>query len=75
MYLLDTNSVICFFKGMGRVAESLFLHAPREIFIPSVVLYELEVGIAKSHSPEKRKAQLELLTEQLAHPSVPSIHS
>jgi len=63
MYALDTNTVIYFFKNMGNVAQHLFSLPPYEIALPSVVLYELEVGIAKSTAPEKRRAQLnELLT-------------
>jgi tRNA(fMet)-specific endonuclease VapC len=63
MYALDTNTVIYFFKNMGNVAQHLFSLPPHEIVLPSVVLYELEVGIAKSTSPEKRRTQLnELLT-------------
>ena len=63
MYALDTNTVIYFFKDKGHVAQHLFSLPPHEIALPSVVLYELEVGIAKSTSPEKRRAQLnELLT-------------
>ena len=63
MYALDTNTVIYFFKDMGHVAQHLFRLPPHEIALPSVVLYELEVGIAKSTAPEKRRAQLnELLT-------------
>ena len=63
MYALDTNTVIYFFKDKGCVAQHLFSLPPYEIALPSVVLYELEVGIAKSRAPEKRRAQLnELLT-------------
>ncbi len=62
--MLDTNSVIYFFKGIGRVAENLFSQAPKDILIPSIVVYELEVGIAKSNSPQKRTRQLRLLLEQ-----------
>lgn len=63
MYALDTNTVIYFFKGMGHVASHLFSVPPHEIALPSVVLYELQVGIAKSNFPEKRSSQLnELLT-------------
>lgn len=58
MYVLDTNTLIYFFKGMGKVAERLLDTPPKEVGIPSVVVYELEVGIAKSTSPEKRTAQL-----------------
>lgn len=58
MYVLDTNTLIYFFKGIGKVAEKLLDTPPKEIGIPSIVVYELEVGIAKSTSPEKRTAQL-----------------
>ena len=61
MFAIDTNSLIYFFKGMGRVADRLLATAPVEIGIPTVVLYELEVGIAKSSSPTKRRAQLQNL--------------
>ncbi len=65
MYLLDTNSIIYFFKGLGQISQNLFLHSPKEIFIPSIVLYELKVGIAKSNNPNKREKQLNLLLEQI----------
>ena len=58
MYILDTNTLIYFFKGMGKVAERFLSTSPHEIAIPSIVLYELELGIAKSSSPEKRQVQL-----------------
>ena len=61
MYFLDTNTLIYFFKGIGDVANILLSKAPKDIFIPSIVLYELEVGIAKSTKPKKRKTQLESL--------------
>ena len=41
------------------------LERGEEIFIPSIVVYELEVGIAKSNNPAKRKEQLNLLLEQI----------
>ena len=58
MYVLDTNTLIYFFKGSGAVAENLLAKTPKEIAIPSIVLFELEVGIAKSTSPQKRRQQL-----------------
>ena len=61
MYVLDTNTLIYFFKGLGAVAEILLAKTPKEIAIPSIVLFELEVGIAKSTSPQKRKQQLKEL--------------
>ncbi len=66
MYLLDTNTVIYFFKNKGDVASHLLSTDPKEVFIPSIVLYELEVGIAKSTAPRKRKEQLRLLIEQVS---------
>ena len=63
MLALDTNTVICFFKGMGRVAENLGKEAPRDIALPAVVLYELEVGIARSPRPRQRRESLDALLE------------
>ena len=65
MYLLDTNTLIYFFKGIGDVPNILLSKAPKDIFIPSIVLYELEVGIAKSTKPKKREIQLELLVSRI----------
>ena len=59
MYLLDTNAVIHFFKGQGRVAEQLAMRSPVEIGIPAVVLYELQVGVHKSKNPEKNQALID----------------
>lgn len=59
MYLLDTNTLIYFFKGLGNVAEILFSKSPKDIATSTITLYELEVGIAKSSNPQKRKRQLE----------------
>lgn len=58
MLVLDTNTLIYFFKGVGQVASHLYACDPLDIAIPSVVLYELYVGIQKSTHPEKRIAQL-----------------
>jgi len=61
VYVLDTNTLIYFFKGMGDVADKFLEVSPKDIAIPSVVLCELEYGIATSTSPRKRQAQLEAL--------------
>jgi tRNA(fMet)-specific endonuclease VapC len=63
MYALDTNSVVFFFKGMGRVAERLLAVPPGDVSIPAIVLYELEVGASRSSSPRKRRQQLDALVE------------
>jgi tRNA(fMet)-specific endonuclease VapC len=62
MYILDTNTLIYFFKGLGNVSTRLLQTPPRSIGVPTIVLFELEVGIAKSSSPKKRRLQLESLT-------------
>ncbi len=65
MYLLDTNTLIYFFKGFGNVAEMLFSKSPKDIAISTITLYELEVGIAKSNNSRKRKKQLESLASRI----------
>ena len=66
MWVLDTNTLIYFFKGEGRVAETLFQHPPRDIAVPAIVVYELQVGIAKSSSPKNRTRQLDELLSTIA---------
>jgi tRNA(fMet)-specific endonuclease VapC len=61
MYVLDTNTLIYFFKGKGSVAERLLREAPEDIAIPAVVIFELRTGIAKSSSQKKRTEQLSAL--------------
>lgn len=59
MYVLDTNIIIYYFKGLGNVGTNLLSKTPKDIGIPSIVLYEIETGIKKSTSPQKRIKQLE----------------
>ncbi|MCU0552895.1 MAG: type II toxin-antitoxin system VapC family toxin [Leptolyngbya sp. Prado105] len=59
MYVLDTNTLIYYFKGQGQVAQSLANVSPQDIHISTIVLFELQVGIAKSTSPAKRTQQLQ----------------
>jgi tRNA(fMet)-specific endonuclease VapC len=65
LYLLDTNTLIYFFKDIGNVARTLLSKSPKDIAIPSISLYELEVGIAKSNNPQTRKQQLEALISRI----------
>ncbi len=44
---------------MGNVAGRLLATPPGEIALSAIVLFELEVGIAKSTAPRKRKTQLQ----------------
>jgi tRNA(fMet)-specific endonuclease VapC len=69
MYLLDTDSLIYFFKGEGQLASRMLATPPGSLAIPAVALFELEVGIAKSTFPERRRQQLaQLLTTLLVVP-------
>ncbi len=61
-YALDTNTLIYFFKGVGNVKNRLLSVPPSEIVLPAIVLFELELGIAKSSSPRKRISQLKDFT-------------
>lgn len=62
MFALDTNTLIYYFKNFGNVSKNLLKHSPSELAIPSIVMFELGVGIAKSNSPQKRTSQLNELT-------------
>lgn len=59
MYLLDTNSLIYFFKQDGHVAAHLKSVSPSQVFIPSVVLFELEYGVLRSTRPELQRKGIE----------------
>ena len=61
MFVLDTNTLIYFFKGLGQVKTRMMDHSPQEIGIPTVVVYELFVGIEKSSFSEQRSKQLHQL--------------
>jgi tRNA(fMet)-specific endonuclease VapC len=61
MFTLDTNTLIYFFKGIGNVGPKLLAVSPQEVAIPSVVLYEIETGIAKMSQPDKRQHALKAL--------------
>jgi tRNA(fMet)-specific endonuclease VapC len=63
MYALDTNALIHFFKGVGRVAERMLACPPGEIGIPIVSVYEIEVGISKTGRSRARSEQFERLLE------------
>lgn len=59
MYILDTNTLIHLFRDQGNVAHRLLSESPRNVAIPTIVRFELEVGIAKSSASQKRRKQLE----------------
>ncbi len=68
MYLLDTNMLTYFFKGMGGVAQRMYAHPVNLLFVPSVAVLEIEYGLGASSRPDKHRAQLDwvLRTFQIA---------
>ena len=63
MFALDTNTLIYYFKGVGNVAQHFLATAPQDMAISSIVLYEMEFGIAKSANAGKRRKDLDVLLE------------
>jgi tRNA(fMet)-specific endonuclease VapC len=59
MHLLDTSTLIYFFKKEGRVAERLLALPPDQIAVPVIAVCEIEFGIAKSRHPAAAAKQLE----------------
>ena len=55
MYLLDTNTLIYFFKQQGYVAAHLQQVPAHKIALASVVLFELEFGLLRSTKPAAQK--------------------
>jgi len=62
-YILDTNTIIYFFKGMGNISQRLLSFPPKEIGIPAIVYYELLFGIFKSSRQKEKIHQLQLLAQ------------
>ena len=65
MYILDTNTLIYFFKGIGNVSKRLLEEPPKNIGLPAIVVFELQVGISKSASSKKKQAQLKNFTSMV----------
>jgi tRNA(fMet)-specific endonuclease VapC len=62
-YLLDTNTVIFFFKGIGGVPARWESTPPGRILLSAVTLYELMVGASTSSKPERRRADLDRIRQ------------
>lgn len=59
VFVLDTNTVIDYFKGKGQVAAKLLSFPPSEIGLPAIVAYEVWVGVLGSQNAERRQVQFE----------------
>ena len=61
MFLLDTNICILIMKNRSpEAAKRLLSHAPSEIAVSSVTVYELAYGAARSKWPEKNRQNVRL---------------
>lgn len=57
-YLLDTNTLIYAYRGQGRCREQLALARPADLALSSVVVFEIEYGLAKSTNPVRLRTYL-----------------
>jgi tRNA(fMet)-specific endonuclease VapC len=60
MYLLDTNTLIYFFKQEGQVEKHLKNIPIHQISVPSIVWFELEHGTLRSTKPELQRISIDL---------------
>jgi tRNA(fMet)-specific endonuclease VapC len=58
MFVLDTNTLIYFFKGPGNIFEHLLSQSSKDNSVLANVLIKLEEATAKSNSFRKRITQL-----------------
>ena len=58
-YLLDSDTLIYFFKGIGQVRSHVSEQRDSDINLCAPVLYELLTGAYKSHDPRSQFARLE----------------
>lgn len=65
MYALDTNTVVHAIRGAGRVKQRLLATPRHEVAMPSLVVYELEVGTTESVTPSRRRVELDVLTSTI----------
>jgi tRNA(fMet)-specific endonuclease VapC len=59
MYVLDTNTLLDYFRGRGNVAENLLAVPPSDVALPAIVAYEVWVGVLGSRNASRRKTQFE----------------
>lgn len=60
MYLLDTNTLIYFFKREGQVEQHLKNIPIHLIRVPAIVWFELEHGTLRSTKPEQQRISIDI---------------
>jgi tRNA(fMet)-specific endonuclease VapC len=59
VFVLDTNTLLDYFRGKGKVAANLLAVSPGEVALPAIVAYEVWVGVLGSQNARRRQAQYE----------------
>jgi tRNA(fMet)-specific endonuclease VapC len=60
MFLLDTNVCVQYLRGKNaRVRQRLTAYPPHDIYLCSVVLSELYLGVLRSADPHKNRAEVD----------------
>ncbi|MBK6366368.1 MAG: type II toxin-antitoxin system VapC family toxin [Polaromonas sp.] len=77
MYLLDTNTLIYFFKREGQVEQRLRNTPIHLIRVPAITWFELEHGTLRSTKPEHQRISIDIAlqaygTAPLDYPSAKS---
>ena len=63
-YLLDTNTLIYAYRGQGKCRDALAQSRSEELVLSSIVVFEVEYGIAKSTNPERLRTYLRQMQER-----------
>ncbi len=64
-HLLDTNVCIALMRGNKQVRQRLAAHAPTDIGISTVTLYELFAGVERCRDPDRERGKIAVLIEPL----------
>ena len=62
MTLLDTNTLIHYLRGQPLVVARLQKADPRQIAVPTIVIYEIEYGALKGGPARRREIVAQLLS-------------
>lgn len=57
MFLLDTDTLVAFVRGRGRVGQRLLATPPAQVAIPAIAVAEIEWGIGRTADADARQAQ------------------
>ncbi len=64
-YLLDTNTLIYMFRGVGDVRRRMDETPDADMHLCAINLFELEFGFAKSTDPRAQRTLLDQLLQRL----------